>query len=278
MRQDRGMGTLRVAVAQTAPGDDLAQNRAITSEAIADAAARGAQLVVLPEYSNYYATPFGPTLLENSEPLDGPFVTALQEAAAQHAVTAIAGMLETGAERVSNTLVAVNANGIITTSRKQHLYDAFGQKESEWVAHGPVGQASTFELGGFTLGLMTCYDLRFPEVARTLVDAGADVIVVPAQWVPGPNKQLHWETLLRARAIENISYVLAADHAEPNGIGLSQIIGPTGETLGAAGTTQGLVLATLDSEAVQRGREVNPALGLRRYRVVPREGDASPHQ
>lgn len=272
------MSTLNVAVAQTSPGVGLEANRRLASAAIADAAACGVQLVVLPEYSNYYETPFGPTLLENAEPLDGPFVAALRAAAAEHSMTVIAGMLETGDERVSNTLVAVNASGIITTSRKQHLYDAFGQKESDWVEPGPVGQARTFALGQFTLGLMTCYDLRFPEVARTLVDARADVIVVPAQWVPGRNKQLHWQTLLAARAIENLSYVVAADHAEPSGIGCSQLIAPTGEVLNALGAEPGLATATLRRADIEHAREANPALDLRRYRVSPREDDASPHR
>ncbi len=267
------MSQLAIAVAQIAPGDNLAHNREAAADAVARAAVQGAKLVVLPEYSNYYATPFGPTLLANSEQLDGPFVSALQEAAATHDVTVVAGMLETGAQRVSNTLVVVDASGVVATARKQHLYDAFGQRESDWVEPGPVGQPTTFELAGFCFGLMTCYDVRFPEVARTLVDADANAIVVPAQWVPGPNKQLHWQTLLTARAIENLSFVIAAGHAAPSGIGCSMVVSPFGETLAQLGTEPSSAIVTLDEAAVAKARAANPALELRRYEVVPREVD-----
>src|SRR5690606_20718246 len=132
---------------------------------------------------------------ENAEGLDGDFVRTLRSSASAHGVVIVAGLVETAGERVRNTLVAVDGDGVIATYRKQHLYDAFGQTESEWIEPGPLGAAETFEVGGLRFGLMTCYDLRFPEVARTLVDAGADVLVVPAEWVRGPLKEHHWTTL-----------------------------------------------------------------------------------
>src|SRR5690606_15344319 len=104
---------------------------------------------------------------------DGPFVGSLQTLATTHDVTIVAGLLERAAgSRVRNTVVAVDASGIRATYRKQHLYDAFGQTESDWVEPGALTAPETFVLGGLRIGLMTCYDLRFPEVARTLADAG----------------------------------------------------------------------------------------------------------
>ncbi len=111
------------------------------------------------------------------------------------------------------------APGVLARYRKLHLYDAFGQRESDWVEPGELAEPETFELDGLRFGLMTCYDLRFPEVGRLLADAGADVFVVPAEWVRGPLKEHHWRTLLHARAIENTVFVAAADHPPPLGVG-----------------------------------------------------------
>jgi predicted amidohydrolase len=117
---------------------------------------------------------------------------------------------------------------------------------------------------------MTCYDLRFPEVGRMLADAGADVVLVPAEWVRGPLKEHHWRTLVHARAIENTVFVAAADHPPPLGVGNSMIVDPQGVEIAAIGTATDVVVAHLDRATVERVRRVNPALELRRMRVVPR--------
>lgn len=265
---------LTVAVCQFSPTASRADNRARIAELTADAAARGARLVVFPEYSSYFIDPMDATLAENSESLDGDFVLALQATASAHEVTIIAGLVESAGDRVSNTLVAVDAAGLRATYRKQHLYDAFGQTESDWIEPGELGVPETLDIGGLRVAMMTCYDLRFPEVARTLVDAGADVIVVPAEWVRGPLKEHHWTTLLAARAIENTVYVISADHPAPIGVGHSQIIDPQGVVIAGVGTAEGIAVAELTTDAVARVREVNPVLRLRRYGVVPRGGQA----
>lgn len=264
------MSSALVAVCQFAPTADRAQNRVRVGDLVADAAGRGAELVVLPEYASYFIDPFNSTLRENAETLQDAFVTALQDAAAAHDVTVVAGLVEVAGDRVHNTLVAVDASGVRATYRKQHLYDAFGQTESDWVAPGGTGAPETFEVAGIRFGLMTCYDLRFPEVARTLVDAGAQALVVPAEWVRGPLKEHHWTTLLAARAIENTVYVLAADHPAPIGVGHSQIIDPQGIVLAGLATGEGIAVAEISKAEIERVRAVNPVLRLRRYSVVPR--------
>ncbi|UNK69751.1 carbon-nitrogen hydrolase family protein [Microbacterium sp. H1-D42] len=259
-----------VAVCQFAPGADAAQNRAQVVDLVARAAARGARVVVLPEYSNYFANPFDESLAVNAESLDGPFVASLSATAAEHHVIVVAGMLETAdAGRVHNAVVAVSDAGTLAVYRKQHLYDAFGQRESDWIAPGEVGAAAIFDVDGIRFGLMTCYDLRFPEVARTLADAGVDAMIVPAEWVRGPLKEHHWTTLLAARAIENTAYVIAADHPAPIGVGLSQVIDPQGVVVAGVSAGEGIALASIDGELITRTRETNPVLALRRYRVVP---------
>ncbi|MDQ1076618.1 MULTISPECIES: carbon-nitrogen hydrolase family protein [Microbacterium] len=266
---DRRFG---LAVAQFAPSASRESNLSAIEEAVGVAVARGAQLIVFPEYSSYFIDPFDDTLAQNAEDLDGPFTAALQSLAARHGIVVVAGLLERADDgrRVRNTVVAVAGDGIRSVYRKLHLYDAFGQRESDWVAPGEIAPPDTFEVDGLRFGLMTCYDLRFPEVARTLADAQVDVALVPAEWVRGPLKEDHWRTLVQARAIENTFFVAGADHPPPLGVGHSMIVDPQGVVLAAVGTTTDVAVAHIDPDAIARVRRVNPALDLRRFRVTPR--------
>ena len=264
--------SLELAVAQFAPTDDAARNLSVVGDLARRAAARGAQLVVFPEYSSFFVDPFDASLARGAERLDGPFVEGLRALADDLAMTIVAGLVErTDGARVFNTVVAVDDTGLRATYRKQHLYDAFGQRESDWVVPGPLEPAQIFRVAGISCGLMTCYDLRFPESARLLVDAGADLLLVPAEWVRGPLKEEHWQTLLAARAIENTVFVAAADHPPPIGVGRSCILDPQGISLAALGTTTGIVTAPIELAELERVRRVNPALALRRYGVSPRD-------
>lgn len=261
---------LRTAAVQLAPADDLAENRRAAVEAIARAADAGARLVVLPEYAQFFAPDLAPRAADAAEQLEGPFVTALATAAQRHGAVAVAGLLERDGEQVRNTVVAADGTGILAAYRKVHLYDAFGMRESDWLAAGAPEQSPVFTAGGMTCGLQTCYDLRFPESSRRLVDAGAEVLIVPAQWVRGPQKEHHWRTLLTARAIENTVHVVAADHAPPIGTGCSMILDPMGVTLASLGEQHGTAIADLDPERTAAVRRINPGLANRRYRVLPR--------
>ncbi len=266
-------GVLAVAVAQFAPTADTIVNLELIEQLVGAASARGAALVVFPEYSSYFIDPFDESLNANAQSVDGPFVQRLIAIAAAHGVHIVAGLLEKGTdgERVRNTVVAVSGEGLLATYRKLHLYDAFGQRESDWIEPGEISDPATFTVQTMRFGLMTCYDLRFPEVSRTLADAGVDAILVPAEWVRGPLKEHHWRTLLHARAIENTVFVVAADHPPPLGVGSSMIIDPQGVEIAAIGTVTGVAVAHLDLAAIERVRRVNPALRLRRFRVIPRD-------
>jgi predicted amidohydrolase len=149
------------------------------------------------------------------------------------------------------------------------VYDAFGTQESRWVRPGPLEQPPTFLMDALRFGLQSCYDLRFPEVTRRLADAGADVTLVPAEWVPGPRKRQHWRTLLRARAIENTKFVVGAGQTAPGGIGNSMVIDPSGKTLAQAENEPGLACAALSASVLREVRRINPSLSLRRYSVMP---------
>jgi len=260
-----------IAVAQFAPGDDRADNLAAINWFATKAAERGATLVVFPEYSSFFETEMGPASVEAAETLEGEFVTTLGEITRRLGIYAVAGMLEVADdEHVSNTLVAVAPSGeLIAVYRKLHLYDAFGHRESDWVRAGDVAEPQTFPWEGFTVGMQTCYDIRFPEVTRYLVDAGADLVLVPAEWVRGPLKEQHWRTLVTARALENTIYIGAADHPPPSGVGNSMIVDPMGVELATLGEDSGIAVAEITPGRIEAVRELNPALALRRFGVHP---------
>ena len=272
MSETQASGPVGVAVAQFAPGDDEAINLETIADLVSTAAARGARVVVLPEYSSWFRERFDAHLGEHAQPLHGQFTSALTGFAAAHDVTIVAGLVESGTdpERVRNTVVAVHATGIRAVYRKLHLYDAFGQRESDWIEPGAIEEPQTFDASGLRFGIMTCYDLRFPEVTRRIVDAGADVVLVPSEWVRGPLKEQHWSTLLHARAIENTVFIAAADHTPPVGVGHAMIVDPQGVTRAELGTRQDVAVAFLDPAEIAEMRRVNPALQLRRFVVAPR--------
>ena len=136
-------------------------------------------------------------------------------------------MFETSADpaRPYNTLLVRGAAD--AAYRKIHLYDSFGYRESDALSPGDLTPVLV-DVAGFRVGLMTCYDLRFPELARLLVDRGAEVLVVPSAWVAGPRKVEHWRTLVRARAIENTVFVVAAAQPGPRYSGHSMVVDPLG--------------------------------------------------
>lgn len=264
-------GVVRVTVAQVAVTGDHEANRQTVLDAF-DAAERAeADLLVLPEYASAYDPHgVGP---EHAEPLDGPFVTLLRARAREHQVAVIAGTTLPGSDgaRSVNALVVVDGAGEISgVYRKVHLYDAFGYRESDRLEPGPAdAEPATLRLGGFTFGVLTCYDLRFPEAARRLVDAGADVLVYPAAWVAGPLKADHWRTLLRARAIENTAMVLGVGMTGHGVTGRSLLAGPDGVVGLELGEEQAYRTVDLDPAALGAVRTANPSLANRRYTVVP---------
>jgi predicted amidohydrolase len=271
-----------IAVAQFAPGADIDANLAEITRLAETAADRGASLVVFPEYSMFFAGGLGPHCVAAAQDLDGEFASAVASLSARLGIHVVVGMLEksdrngahgtTGTsgtpgelERFFNTVIVVSPTGdLIARYRKIHLYDAFGQQESDWVIPGDIADPETFDWNGFTVGLQTCYDLRFPEATRRLVDAGANLVLIPSEWVAGPLKEHHWRVLVTARAIENTIYVAATDQAPPIGAGNSMIVDPMGVEIATIGEATDVALAwpTLDRLATTRAK--NPSLANRR--------------
>src|SRR5690606_21028900 len=261
-------------VAQFAPGVNKDENLAAIGKLTGEAAERGARVVVFPEFAMFTAPKLDERFVDSAETLDGPFAGGLAEVARRHGVFVVAGINERLDEpgRISNTLVAVGPGGdVVAEYRKIHLYDAFGYRESAIVRHGEITDPETFTVEGVTFGMQTCYDVRFPEAAPRVVGAGADVLALPAAWVPGPLKEDHWRTLVRARAIENTVYVAAAGQCAPFGAGNSMVVDPMGVVSAGLGEGSGVVAAEVSPERVAAVREKPPALRLRRFAVAPAE-------
>ena len=259
------MSDLRLALVQQPASLDPAENRAAFDD-VERRLEPGTGLVVVPEAFMRDFGPPGSDIAAYAEPLDGPFVQRLTKLAAARDTTVVAGMFEVSDDpaRPYNTLAVVDRDGLRASYRKIHLYDSFGYKESDRLLAGPV-EPVLVEVGGVSVGLMTCYDLRFPELARELVRLGAQLLVVPSAWVAGPGKVLHWRTLAMARAIENTVYVAAVGQPGPRYTGHSLVVGPAGDLIGEVGDGDHLLTASIGTEGLDQARADNPSLRNRRF-------------
>jgi deaminated glutathione amidase len=263
---------MKIAVAQFSAGMDKAANLQRITTLVADAAGSGARLVVFPEAA---MSDFGaPTddLRAAAEPLDGPFVTALIRLASRHRLAVVAGMFERapGDQRVFNTAVLVDAErGLVSAYRKQYLYDALGEVESDRLLPGNE-PPEVLDIDGFRLAMIICYDMRFPSLVANVADRGAEVLLVPSAWVAGPMKEEHWTVLTHARAIENTMYVAAAGQGGPAYTARSVIVDPFGVTLTSLGEVPGVATADVSHERLLAVRTKLPVLAQRsRTPVAP---------
>ncbi|PYI69579.1 amidohydrolase [Arthrobacter livingstonensis] len=260
---------MRIAMGQLASGTDTAANLHAIDGFAARAAAGGAALVAFPEYATYEKKKIDATFPTVAQPLDGKVGTELARIAAHHGIALVAGMVEASPDpaRAYNTLVAFGQDGSqLAAYRKVHLFDAQGFRESDFVAPAPATEPVTFDVDGVRFGLMTCYDLRFPEQAQALSDAGSQVLLVCSSWVPGELKTKQWRTLLAARAIENSLYVAGVCQSPPVSVGHSLLAGPMGEVVAELGTVPDVLAADLSPAAVAEVRKHFPTHRQRRIR------------
>lgn len=255
---------MHIAISQFAAGQDAGANLERIAAFSAQAARSGARLAVFPEGAMYQALSAPEQIAAAAEPLDGPFVQGLCDVAQRLGMVLVAGMFETNpGGRPFNTVVVVGEQGLLASHRKALVYDAFGYRESDSVEPASVA-ADVFDVDGFRCGILTCYEVRFPECARALVDAGADVLVVCSAWPQGPAKEDHWTTMVRARAIENTVYVAAAGDCGPGLVGRSHVVDPLGYLLVGLGDQPGVAVADLDPDRLARVRQTLPLLAQRR--------------
>jgi predicted amidohydrolase len=261
------------AVVQMTSTADVERNLATAEALVARAAERGAKLVGLPENFAFLRSEGEP--VPAAQALDGPWVSRLAAQAARLRVTLLAGSVPEavpGDPRVRNTSVLLGPDGArLAVYRKIHLFDIDlpgmeHLKESRAVVPGEEIVVADTPAG--RLGLSICYDLRFPELYRELARRGAQVLCVPSAFTERTGKA-HWEVLLRARAIENLSYVLAPAQVGHHGGGRSShgqalIVDPWGQVLAQVPDGDGVALAELDFGRLERLRRELPALRHRR--------------
>jgi deaminated glutathione amidase len=263
---------MRVAAVQLNSTADKARNLAAAESLVRAAAADGAGLVALPEKWNLLAP--GEELFAGAEPLDGPSLTAARGWARTLGVHLLAGSISERVgegEKPFNTSVLIGPDGDdLAVYRKIHMFDvdAGGVSYRESAHEQPGEEIVTAPVGELIAGLTICYDLRFPELHRILAIRGARLIAVPAAFTTATGRD-HWEVLLRARAIENAVFVLAAGQvgkAPPHFdcYGRSMVVDPWGVVLATAPDEETFIAADLDLAAQERVREALPALANRR--------------
>lgn len=263
---------MRIAVAQFTSSGDVQSNLDVCIDFIQDARESGASLVVFPEAS-LCPPPGESDPAESAEPIHGPFVAGLRAAARANSMVVVVGTFTPGPHgRPYNTVLAIRNDGsLIGRYDKLHLYDAFSVQESGQITAGPHpdshSELLTFQVEDITFGVATCYDLRFPELFRALLEAGVQAIILPAAWMTGSNKEVHWKTLTAARAIENTAYVIAANQGPLWSVGHSRIIDPVGRVIAQAGNKPELITGIIDAEEVRLARRLNPSVNNRRFGV-----------
>ena len=254
---------MKLAVAQICSTTDPPANLALVREYAGRAAGLGAELVVFPEAT---MCSFARRPDAVAESWDGPWASGVREIAAELGIVVAAGLFTTvPGERVTNSLL-VTGPGVEARYDKIHLFDALGYRESERIAPGT--EPVVVEAGGVKVGPAICYDIRFPALFTQLARSGAEVIVVPASWAPGPNKVHQWRTLVTARAMDSTCFVVGcgqarpagAEDSRPTGVGHSLMVDPLGTVLLELGDEPDLAVIDLDPAEVVAARKVMPVL------------------
>ena len=269
-------------------GNDMTANLRAAGSAVHAAAEQGAQLIMLPEYA-VLLDGSGRVMRDNSYPEDQhpalPVFRALaQETHAWLLLGSITVKIDGDGDRMANRSYLLSPDGaVVARYDKIHMFDATlpsGKVIRESSAYRPGAQAVIADLPWGPLGMTVCYDLRFPQLYRTLAKAGAIFIAVPSSF-QRETGVAHWHTLLRARAIENLSYVFApamcGEHpGNRSTYGHSLIVDPWGKILAELGTEPGVAIADIDAAEVARVRGMLPALENDRDYAAPRTGTGGP--
>jgi predicted amidohydrolase len=272
------MRTMRVGLVQFEAGHDVADNLS-RAAAMAAEAAVDSDLVVLPEYVQYRGRAAG--YRASAAPIPGPTTAPFADVARAHGCWVLAGShaeVSGDPARPYNASPLLDRSGALATVyRKLHLFDAAvddGPADNESARVTPGDRAVVASVDGVGLGLSICYDLRFPELYRALATAGATLFAVPAVFTERTGRD-HWEPLLRARAIENGAWVLAAaacGHGGPGAIpawGHSMVVDPWGRVIASAGSGEAIVRAEIDLELADAARRQIPNLANGRPDALP---------
>ena len=259
---------MKVALVQFKASVNKEENLKKIISYISKASSKKALLCAFPEFMMFYtkSSQTSKELASLSETINGNFISSISKAAKENRIQVVGSFYEKSKKnnRVYDTSFVINNSGkVISTYRKIHLYDALGFKESDKMIPGskitkPIGTS----IG--KIGMMICYDLRFPEMSRALAIAGSEVLIVPSAWVKGPMKEEHWITINKTRAIENGCYVIAPDQVGNIYCGRSLVVDPYGKVLVDMKKKQGIIFVDIDLKKVKETRKVLPLLKNRR--------------
>ena len=261
----------KIAIAQCQSSTDKAANLKNALQFIDEAKSQSADLVAFPEFLMAFSpeSQSAEELTLVAESVDGPFIAAIRDRAKTAKLGVLAAIYESSpvAKRVYDSAVWIDAAGdIASVYRKLHLYDAFGFKESDKF-HPGNDIAPLVSFGDAHCGTMICYDLRFPELARMLTLAGANVLFAPSGWVQGDLKIEHWQTMIKARALENGCFVIAPNQVGNIYTGHSMAVDPLGRTLVDLQEKDELAVIEIDLQLVNEVRDKLPLLQNRRTDV-----------
>lgn len=264
----------KAAIVQMKSSVDKQLNLAHSLKLINEASKKNARLICFPEFQMAYSPPEqkSESLHKIAEKITGNFVSTLSNSAKQNRINVIATLYEIintndKNHKVFDTGIIINELGKLQSIyRKVHLYDALGFKESKKLRAGStIEKPSKTSVG--KLGLLICYDMRFPEISRILTVNGANILVSPSAWVAGFMKREHWEIMVRARAIENGVYVLAPNQVGNIYCGHSMAVDPFGATIVDMENREGIGFINIDCSKIDTTRRTLPLLTNRRTDV-----------
>ncbi|HEV7247268.1 MAG TPA: nitrilase-related carbon-nitrogen hydrolase [Shinella sp.] len=262
---------MKISIGQITVTPDKARNIASICSAVEAASKEGASLIIFPEFAMLFDMADPAAGLRAAETIPGEFTRTIDTFARTFGIVIAVGMHEAAGDgtKAYNTIyVTSGAGNEIAKYRKVHLMEGFGLRESDTISPSPDPDAVVFHCAELCFGIITCYDVRFPESARALADVGVDVILLPSFWATGPQKLDHWTTLIKARAIENTAYVVASNSSAPGSFGTSMIVDPSGNVLASLGAESETRTVDISKAKVDQIRQQNPSLSCRRFRVV----------
>lgn len=264
---------MKVAIVQFKASAKKETNLKKIIDYITKAAEKKAVLVAFPEFMMFYtnSSQSSKQLANLAETITGNFITSIAKCAKENHIDVVGSFYEksTKKDRVYDTSFIIDKNGkVISRYRKIHLYDALGFRESDKLVKGSkIAKPVSTTIG--KVGMMICYDLRFPEMSRSLAVAGSEILVAPSAWVKGNMKEEHWITINKTRAIENGCYVIAPDQVGNIYCGRSLVIDPYGKILLDMKKKQGIGYVDIELKNVKQIRKILPLLKNRRTDIYP---------
>lgn len=258
----------KISVVQMKAHTDKERNLATILEYIKLASRRGSKMCAFPEFMMFYSpsTQSSGDLAGLAEKITGQFVSSISEAARENSIEVVGTFYEKSpkAGRVFDTAFFMDKSGrIVTSYRKIHLYDALGFKESAKLYPGSSVATPANSSAG-KIGMMICYDLRFPEMSRMLASSGSEILAIPSAWVKGKMKEEHWIAINKTRAVENGCYVVAPDQVGNVYCGRSLVVDPFGRIILDMKKREGLGTVDISSVLVRETRKKLPLLKNRR--------------